>query len=262
MSSGTQQGNGCVYLLRPHLENVTGPQGWVSIELPGGVEDANSELGQLRDRFEAILIQHGFLFGNSTRAGGDELAASIKEAGYAGSDSIKSSVDNYKARTAPTDAPASFSRETHSRAATASSVTGTVAGYAQQATETIGSISQSVGRGIANTFGVGQKAEQDKSEARKGVEDAGRAMVDVSTGVADSAAMVGNAASTGATDALAHSKGQETADLAGHGVSTTTNIGKVAGAGLVGTSMGFHGAQAAQGVAKVDLDPEQRVPQQ
>lgn len=90
---GTQTGNGQVYLLRPHMKDVTGPQGWVRIELPAGVEEENSELGGLRDRFEEILVQHGFLLGSGIKAGGDELAAGLREAGLDGSQKIGEAVD-------------------------------------------------------------------------------------------------------------------------------------------------------------------------
>ena len=84
---GTQTGNGQIYLLRPHLENVEGPQGWIRIELPEGVEDASSDLGKLRDQWE-ILVKHGFLFGSGARAGGDEIANGIKE----GAEQAKASI--------------------------------------------------------------------------------------------------------------------------------------------------------------------------
>lgn len=86
---GTQTGNGQIYLLRPHLDNVEGPQGWIRIELPEGVEDASSELGKLRDTFEEVLVRHGFLFGSSIRSGGDEIAHDITAGAIAAQDSIR-----------------------------------------------------------------------------------------------------------------------------------------------------------------------------
>ena len=76
---GTQSGNASVYLLRPHLQEVVGAQGWIRIELPSAVEDADSALGQLRDRFEDILVEHGFLIATGARAAGDEITSSMKE---------------------------------------------------------------------------------------------------------------------------------------------------------------------------------------
>lgn len=92
---GTQTGNGQIYLLRPHLDNVEGPQGWIRIELPEGVEDASSELGKLRDRFEEILVKHGFLFGSSIRAGGDEIAKGAQEGAQGAKDQISGAAQKY-----------------------------------------------------------------------------------------------------------------------------------------------------------------------
>lgn len=71
---------------------MTGPQGWVRIELPEGVEQEGTELGNLRDRWEEILVEHGFLHGGSIKAGGDEIAAGAKEAGVAGAERISKAV--------------------------------------------------------------------------------------------------------------------------------------------------------------------------
>lgn len=90
---GTQTGNGNIYLLRPHLKDVQGPQGWIRIEMPDGVEEEGTDLGAKRDEWERLLVQHGYLLGNSVRAGGDEIAAGLKEAGHGAVDSIKQQVE-------------------------------------------------------------------------------------------------------------------------------------------------------------------------
>ena len=181
---GTQSGNGQVYLLRPHLHDVQGPQGWIKIELPAGVEDADSDLGRLRDQWEDILVNHGFLYGSGIRAGSDEIAGGVKEGGTVVANSVTEKVDTFKASRPPTDAPMAFSRNTHARAAGASNLTGTAADYAKQAASLIGGLSHTAGATIAKTFGVGQKPEEEKSDIRKTIESAGLAAGDVASGIA------------------------------------------------------------------------------
>ena len=100
-------------------------------------------------------------------------------------DKISEAEDNYKTSHSPTDAPMSFSRNTHSRAERANSTTGTAADYARQAAGIITGLSHTAGASIARTFGVGQVPEEEKSQTRKAVEATGRAAGDVAVGISD-----------------------------------------------------------------------------
>lgn len=162
-------------------------------------------------------------------------------------------IHSYKSSHAPTDTPASFSRNTHARLEKTSSVAGTAASYATSAANAIGGLSHGVGASLASALGVGQVAEADKGAARKGLEDAGYAVQDASTAVGDTLASVSSAAGHAVRGVLEHDKGKETADLAGHAGSAAGSVASVAGSGLMATSAAFHGTEAARGVAEVDL---------
>ena len=162
----------------------------------------------------------------------------------------------YKSGHAPTDAPASFSRNTHARAGQASSITSTAASYAQRATEIIGGLSHTVGTAVARSVGIGEVPEDSKTDARRTAEDAGRAAADVATGLGSVAGSVGQTAGAEAKGVIAYDKGDEAAELSGKVGSTAANVAAVGGSALLTTSAAFHGTEAARGVAEVDLNPQ------
>lgn len=59
-------------------------------------------------------------------------------------------------------------------------------------------------------------------------------------------------------ETIGHSYGIEAADLTANATATAGNVGAIAGAGLVGTSVVFHGAQAAAGAASADLEAKKQ----
>ncbi|KAI0795915.1 hypothetical protein C8Q75DRAFT_744364 [Abortiporus biennis] len=139
---GTLADDSKVYLFSPELGR---PGGYVKITLPSGVQEENSELSSLQEKFEGVLIKFGLLK-EGIEAAVDEVERSVPEHPQSTAHTMKGT-ENYSQQYPP--APSSGTTHSTSETITASA-SHSILNAASKVTAAVGSVAATAGAWVAD----------------------------------------------------------------------------------------------------------------
>ncbi|CAO1623932.1 unnamed protein product [Parajaminaea phylloscopi] len=243
---------------------------WVRLHLPGTIREEGSESQRARDKFEDVLISHGLLL-DGVQAVGDEWGKAASQSGAQAAKYIsdQSSRILLGPPVEQSDA-ATFSRQSHRFARRANQTTSTVASYTATAGDAIASLASSAGSAIGSAYRnaaqslqgddtqTTSKASSSHTGAHQGAAaedqrilgDTRDALGHAFAGVSQGATDVYTAGTTEAPRVIAHTQGEQSAEVATHAGQTAQNVGAIVKDATLGTSTIAHGYQAAKGATE------------